>query len=99
MRYLEADTLESIKVAYLAMVQCFLNPKKSFIKDLLASKWYDGVIQYLKGANDIASKVLGHGNVLIKCVDGRDKSAVFSALAQIIINPYYRTFTGFSILV
>lgn len=81
------------------MVQCFLTPKKIFIKDLLASKWYDGVLQFLKGASEIARKVLNNENVLIKCNDGRDKSAVFSALTQIIINPYYRTFNGFSILV
>ena len=50
MKYLETDSLQSIKLAYVSMVQCFLIPKKSFIKDLLASKWYDGVISYLKGA-------------------------------------------------
>ena len=81
------------------MVQCFLGSRKTFIKDLLATKWYDGVIQYLKGAAEIATKVANAGNVLIKCNDGRDKSAVLSALVQIIINPYYRTYQGFSVLV
>ena len=81
------------------MVQCFLGSRKTFIKDLLATKWYDGVIQYLKGAAEIATKVANAANVLIKCNDGRDKSAVLSALVQIIINPYYRTYQGFSVLV
>lgn len=57
------------------------------------------MIQYLRGAADIANKVGSSANVLIKCNDGRDKSAVLSAIAQIILNPYYRTFQGFSVLV
>lgn len=50
MRYLEIETLQNIKSSYLALVQGFLVPKKSFIKDLLCSRWYDIVLQFLKGA-------------------------------------------------
>jgi hypothetical protein len=56
-------------------------------------------MQYLKGALEISERVQNHKNVLVKCYDGKDKSAVLSALAQIILNPFYRTFNGFSVLV
>ena len=66
---------------------------------MLSSRWYNGVMQYLKGALEISERVQNHKNVLVKCYDGKDKSAVLSALAQIILNPFYRTFQGFSVLV
>jgi hypothetical protein len=51
MRYLETVQLQGMKQSYEAVLQCFMNSKKSFIKDLLSSRWYDGVLQYLKGAS------------------------------------------------
>lgn len=53
------------------MVGCFMNTKKSFIRDVLSSKWYSHVIQCLRGAEEIANRILNNENVLIKCSDGR----------------------------
>ena len=38
-------------------------------------------------------------NVLVQCAEGSDRSPQLTSLAQIIIDPYYRTFKGFSVLV
>ena len=34
-------------------------------------------------------------NVLIHCSDGWDRTSQLSALAQLLLDPYYRTFEGF----
>ena len=38
-------------------------------------------------------------NILIYCSNGQAGSAVLSSLAQIILDPYYRTFEGFKSLI
>jgi hypothetical protein len=81
------------------MFSSFLSPNKTFIKELLNSKWYDGVLQFLRGAWEISIKLQNANNVLVKCENGYDKSAVLIALAELILNPYYRTHAGFPILV
>lgn len=37
--------------------------------------------------------------MLVHCSDGWDRTAQLSAIAQILIDPYYRTLYGFSVLV
>ena len=37
--------------------------------------------------------------ILIQCHNGKDASCVLSSLAQIISDPYYRTFQGFQTLI
>ena len=34
-------------------------------------------------------------NILIHCSDGWDRTAQLSSLAQLLLDPYYRTFEGF----
>jgi len=38
-------------------------------------------------------------NILIHCSDGWDRTAQLSSLAQLLLDPYYRTFEGFQVLV
>jgi len=38
-------------------------------------------------------------NVLVHCTDGWDRTAQLCSLAQILMDPYYRTFKGLQILI
>jgi hypothetical protein len=38
-------------------------------------------------------------NVLVHCSDGWDRTSQMSALAQLLLDPYYRTVKGFQVLV
>jgi len=40
-----------------------------------------------------------HSHVLIHCSDGWDRTSQLSALAQLLLDPYYRTIEGFIVLV
>nr|POE65966.1 phosphoinositide 3-phosphatase [Quercus suber] len=54
----------------------------------------------LEGANKVARAVgLTGSHTLVHCSDGWDRTAQVSALAQIMLDPYYRTFGGFRVLV
>ena len=70
-------------------------------RDMLAkSGWLKHIGGMLDGAGLIARQVgLQHSHVLIHCSDGWDRTSQLSALAQICLDPYYRTLEGFIVLV
>ncbi len=37
------------------------------------------------------------GNALVHCSDGWDRTSQLTSLAQLIMDPYYRTFSGFMV--
>ncbi|TDZ24454.1 Phosphoinositide 3-phosphatase [Colletotrichum orbiculare MAFF 240422] len=67
---------------------------------LYATGWLKHVTAVLNGADIIARQIwLKHSNVLIHCSDGWDRTSQLSALAQIMLDPYFRTIEGFVVLV
>jgi myotubularin-related protein 6/7/8 len=70
-------------------------------QELLAkSKWLKHISYILDGSAIIARQVgIQHSNVLIHCSDGWDRTSQLSALSQLMLDPYYRTITGFIVLV
>lgn len=53
----------------------------------------------LAGATSIAELVdVGH-SVLIHCSDGWDRTSQLSAIAMLLLDPYYRTIEGFQVLI
>lgn len=70
-------------------------------RDLLAkSGWIKHISGILDGASLIARQVgIQHSHVLIHCSDGWDRTSQLSALAQLLLDPYYRTIEGFIVLV
>lgn len=70
-------------------------------KELLhQSGWLRHIHDVLDGSAIIARQVgINHSHVLIHCSDGWDRTSQLSALAQIMLDPYYRTLEGFIVLV
>lgn len=61
----------------------------------LASKWPNHLASIIRGAVSVADSLM-HGNpVLVHCSDGWDRTAQLTALAQLLLDPYYRTVEGF----
>ncbi len=64
------------------------------------SHWLKHIANMLDGVGLIARQVgLQHSHVLIHCSDGWDRTSQLSALSQLCLDPYYRTFEGFIVLV
>ena len=70
-------------------------------RELLAkSGWLKHIAGLLDGASLIARQIgIQHSHVLIHCSDGWDRTSQLSALAQLLLDPYYRTIDGFIVLV
>lgn len=64
------------------------------------SGWLRHIRSVLDGSAIIARRIgIRHSHVLIHCSDGWDRTSQLSALAQIMLDPYYRTLEGFIVLV
>jgi myotubularin-related protein 6/7/8 len=67
---------------------------------LVKSDWLKHITGILDGSALIARQVgIQHSHVLIHCSDGWDRTSQLSALSQIMLEPYYRTITGFIVLI
>lgn len=53
-RWLNLCANWQIKTSYDSIVQAYLMPKNSFFTDVIASKWYDMILQLLKSAFEIS---------------------------------------------
>jgi len=55
----------------------------------------------LIGANDVMAAMTSQffENVVVHCSDGWDRTSQIAALAQMMLDPYFRTFEGFQVIV
>eukprot|EP00013_Stygamoeba_regulata_P018326 CAMPEP_0177679270 /NCGR_PEP_ID=MMETSP0447-20121125/29505_1 /TAXON_ID=0 /ORGANISM="Stygamoeba regulata, Strain BSH-02190019" /LENGTH=1069 /DNA_ID=CAMNT_0019188433 /DNA_START=92 /DNA_END=3301 /DNA_ORIENTATION=- len=66
---------------------------------VLATHWLDVVRNYLAKAVEVVEVMRRGSSVLLMSTNGVDRSSVTSSLVQLMLDPYYRTISGFQILV
>ncbi|KAH7103995.1 phosphotyrosine protein [Auriculariales sp. MPI-PUGE-AT-0066] len=67
---------------------------------LRRSGWLKHMANVLEGTAMIVNNVhVNASHVLIHCSDGWDRTSQLAALAQLCLDPYYRTYKGFQVLV
>ncbi|CAN0090610.1 unnamed protein product, partial [Ectocarpus sp. 4 AP-2014] len=64
-----------------------------------ASGWLRHLSQIMKGAAFVVDELQRGVAVLVHCSDGWDRTAQLTALAQLYMDPYYRSLEGFEVLV
>ena len=72
---------------------------KSFWSQFEATGWLDFIMITLKKTTEIAKLVSEGNNVLIHCSDGWDRTPQLVAVSQVLLDPYFRTFMGFAVLI
>ena len=75
------------------------NSVSDFTSKLQQSGWLRHLQLLLETGAFIADQVQRGFSVLIHCSDGWDRTAQTTALAQILLDPYYRTLHGFQMLI
>ena len=75
------------------------NNLKKFLSKFEESKWLEYLSDIICGANLIINKLSEKTNVICHCSDGWDRTSQVCSLVQIILDPYFRTFEGFAVLV
>ena len=80
-----------------------LNPHQTddgrWLAALHESRWPGYVSMILKGAMRIASLLRDGNPVLVHCSDGWDRTPQVCALAQLVLDPYFRTRHGMAVLI
>lgn len=71
---------------------------QNFSANIAKTKWLSYIENILQKAFDI-DFLLKERNILVHCPSGDDGSSVLCSIAQILIDPYYRTFEGFKVLI
>ena len=71
----------------------------NFLSKFESTKWLEYLSDLLIASITIAKYIIKNTNVLVHCSDGWDRTSQVVSLAQIIIDPYYRTLEGFAVLV
>ena len=71
----------------------------TFTKQFEDTQWLNSLRNIIKASYDTAQYLHNGAPVLVHCSHGWDRTAQVCALAQLFIDPYYRTFEGFKVLV
>lgn len=77
----------------------FWEKENNYLTHLDSTKWLLYVSFCLNTALEAASCLLDNTTVIFSEHEGRDLSAVLSSLVQIMLDPVYRTFSGFELLI
>ena len=75
------------------------NNAKKFLSKFEESKWLEYLSDILCGSNVIVNYLLSKINVICHCSDGWDRTSQLCSIVQIILDPYFRTFEGFAVLI
>lgn len=73
--------------------------QSELMNGIAKSRWLEHKSALILGAFQIYSRITSGVNVLVHCSDGWDRTSQLTALAQLMLDPYYRTLEGFAVLV
>lgn len=95
----EEDVQESGKTTKLSVISEKEAPLLDHIM-LKRSSWLKHISALLEGTAIITRNIhVNNSHVLIHCSDGWDRTSQLAALAEVCLDPYYRTMRGFAVLV
>ena len=101
--FLNIDNIHAMRDSYYKLQRlCETTSKddRNFFTALDNTHWLSVINHLINCAIKIAKIIDREGcSVLLHCSDGWDRTAQLAALAQVFLNPYYRTIKGFQVLI
>ncbi|MGH0122876.1 UNVERIFIED_CONTAM: hypothetical protein FKN15_023836 [Acipenser sinensis] len=70
-----------------------------WLSSLESTHWLEHIKLVLAGALQVADKLSSGNSVVVHCSDGWDRTAQLTSLSMLMLDSYYRTMTGFQVLV
>mmetsp|Transcript_3580 Transcript_3580/g.8476 ORF Transcript_3580/g.8476 Transcript_3580/m.8476 type:complete len:971 (-) Transcript_3580:569-3481(-) len=101
--FLGIDNIHHVRNSMDSLMAVCLSPENldtiEWHTKLAQSKWLHHIRQILMGANRIVNCVEVQGaSCVVHCSDGWDRTAQLTSLAEILLDPHYRTLKGFATL-
>ena len=102
--FCEIDNIHKVSSVFKGLQDIPLNPEvfdstKDYSERVESSGYFKLLNRILNSANMVVESLLLKQNVLVHCSDGWDRTAQMCALAQQMLDPYFRTLDGFIILI
>ena len=102
--FLGIENIHAVRKAYQRLRELCTSPPvdddERWLQQVQETYWLQHISKLLQGARRIAELVMiERASVLIHCSDGWDRTPQISALAQMMIDPFYRTIRGFQVVV
>ncbi|KAL8002802.1 putative C2 domain, FYVE zinc finger, protein-tyrosine phosphatase, catalytic, Myotubularin family [Plasmopara halstedii] len=98
--FMGIDNIHVVRNSLNGLAQALYEVEDSnFFGAVQKSRWLEHICSILQGASEVATHLERGDAVLVHCSDGWDRTAQLSALAQIMLDPYYRTLEGFAMLI
>ncbi|CAH0486882.1 unnamed protein product [Peronospora farinosa] len=95
--FMGIDNIHVVRSSLTGLAQALYEVEDSnFFGAVQKSRWLEHICSILQGATEVATHLERGDAVLVHCSDGWDRTAQLSALAQIMLDPYYRTLEGFA---
>ena len=104
--YLDIQNIHAVRDSFLKMRSTFGSCRFAGVRPsavllgVAASAWYDHIAAVLQGTAQVV-RLVGHRHesVFVHCSDSWDRTSQLCALAQLCLDPYYRTMHGFARLI
>ncbi|CAI7995962.1 Myotubularin-related protein 3 [Geodia barretti] len=99
--YKNLPNIHSVRKSFQQLRSALLNDDQSnFLSNLEGTQWLHYLCQLISVACDVVQTVHDKARpVLVHCSDGWDRTAQVVPLAELMLDPYYRTIEGFQVLV
>jgi hypothetical protein len=98
MHFMNIPNIHKIRTSYEALKG--ITGKEDFLILLHNSKWMNYMKAVLVAAKAVADfLIFQRSSTLVHCSDGWDRTTQISSLSQLLIDPFYRTFHGFQVLI
>ncbi|OQS07272.1 alpha-1,3-mannosyltransferase [Thraustotheca clavata] len=98
--FMNMDNIHAVRNSFQGLVSAF-DPLSddNFLAKVESSGWLKHVRLVLRGSWELAEYVHSGVSVLTHCSDGWDRTSQMVSLAELMLDPFYRTLDGFQVLV
>ncbi|XP_012270796.1 myotubularin-related protein 4 isoform X2 [Orussus abietinus] len=100
-QFMNLPNIHSIRKSFHAVRQLYASDtdQLNWLSLLEGTRWLQHMSALLRAAVTVAQAIEKDGRpVLVHCSDGWDRTPQIVALAQLLLDPYYRTMEGFQVL-
>jgi len=99
LEFMNIENIHAMRNSFALLTAACASEEDDFPELLAASKWLFHVKMVLRGALITAEAVDRKQPTLVHCSDGWDRTSQLCALAQLLLDPFYRTVVGFTRLI
>ncbi|TYZ59750.1 hypothetical protein PybrP1_009825 [[Pythium] brassicae (nom. inval.)] len=100
--FMGIENIHAMRKSYNKLLDSCIGKQSNekWLDHLDSSHWMEHTSKILESAVEIVRLIKEQkASVLIHCSDGWDRTAQLSSLAQLMMDPYYRTVQGFQVLI